>query len=283
VNGHTGLKVTFGRVPKNGVAPLGYTLDSIGPMARSAMDCALLLQVMAGHDPGDPFASAAAVPDYAAALTGDVEGLRIGIPTRYFFDVPELEDEYRALVMGAVRELEAAGAVVSEVDLPLAAAAKTANVMTMMAEALSYHRLDMASRWEDYGRYTRAVVARASLLSAADYVQAQRIRTVWRRQVAAVLADVDVLVTPTATAPAARVADMDVATMVTAPSFMGQWNLAGLPACAAPVGFLRGLPVSMQVVGRPFDEATVLRAVDAYQRRTDHHLQVPPIAAAIAV
>jgi aspartyl-tRNA(Asn)/glutamyl-tRNA(Gln) amidotransferase subunit A len=282
VNGHTGLKVTFGRVPKNGVVPLGFTLDSVGPMARSALDCALLLGVMAGYDAGDPYASPADVPDYAAALTGDVEGLRIGIPTRYFFDVPELEEGYRDLVLAAVDELTAAGAVVTEVDLPLAAEAKNANGMTMMAEAFAYHRLDMAGRWNDYGRSTRAVVARASLLTAADYVQAQRIRTVWRRQVAGVLADVDVLVTPTATAPAARVADMDVSTMVTAPSFMGQWNLAGLPACAAPAGFLRGLPASLQVVGRPFAEATVLKVVDAYQRRTDWHLRVPPIAAATA-
>jgi aspartyl-tRNA(Asn)/glutamyl-tRNA(Gln) amidotransferase subunit A len=237
---------------------------------------------MAGYDAGDPYASPADVPDYAAALTGDVEGLRIGIPTRYFFDVPELTDEVRSAVMAAVDELRVAGAVVTEVALPHTAEAGVANNLTMVCEACSYHRIDLAGRWADYGRHTRPALSLGSLYSAADYVQAQRIRTVFRREVAEVLSGVDVLITPTSPAPAPLAADLDIMLLLTSHGFTGHWNLTGLPACAAPVGFgAEGLPLSMQVVGRPFAEATVLKVVDAYQRRTDHHLQVPPLAAGV--
>ena len=278
-NGHTGLKVTFGRVPKNGVVPLGYSLDSVGPMARSAHDCALLLQVMAGHDPGDPDASNAPVGTYADALTGSVAGLRVGVPIPYFFDAPHLDAEVKAAVLGAVDALAGLGATIVETEVPLAASAKDANSITMVAEAFAYHRNDLVSRWTDYGRHTRLQLGRAALLTAADYAQAQRVRTAFRRALTKVFADVDVLITPTMPTPAPKADDMRLESTIDKPSFTGMWNLSGLPACAAPVGFSDGgLPLSMQIVAKPFDEATALRVADAYQRITDWHLQAPAVA-----
>jgi aspartyl-tRNA(Asn)/glutamyl-tRNA(Gln) amidotransferase subunit A len=283
VNGHTGLKVTFGRVPKNGVVPLGYSLDSIGPMARSAYDCALMLQVMAGYDPGDACAARVDVADYAGALTGDVTGLRIGVAKPYFFDVAELDPEVASSVLAAVDVLSGLGAKVSDVTVPFAKEAKEANTLTMVAEAYAYHRQDLVEKWGDYGRYTRPMLARGAFYTAADFAQAQRFRSFFRREVARVLADVDVIVTPSMLTPAERIVDMDMDRRILGPSFTGQWNLAGLPAVAVPCGFSSGgLPLSMQVVGRPFDEAMVLRVADAYQRSSDWHLRVPPVASVVA-
>jgi aspartyl-tRNA(Asn)/glutamyl-tRNA(Gln) amidotransferase subunit A len=283
VSGHTGLKVTFGRVPKSGVAPLGYTLDSVGPMARSAADCALLLQVMAGYDATDRFASKAEVPDYPAMLTGDVTGLRIGLPIPYFFDAPDLSAEVRDAVLAVARVLEDRGAVVSEVVVPYAAEAKEANHITLVSEAYAFHRNNLVTRWTDYGAFTRPTLGRGAFYTGADYVQAQRLRTAFREGVAAVMRGVDVLITPSAITPAQRSDEMDVSKRLSQSSFTGQWNLAGLPAAAVPCGFSEsGLPLSFQIVGKPFAEGTVLKVADAYQRDTDHHLQVPPIVLAEA-
>jgi aspartyl-tRNA(Asn)/glutamyl-tRNA(Gln) amidotransferase subunit A len=278
-NGHSGLKVSFGRVPKFGCVPLGYSLDSIGPMARSAWDCAALLQVMAGFDARDPTCAHMPVPDYTAALTGDIKGLRIGVPTSYFFEIPELDDEVKAAVREGIEVLNRAGAVVREVAIPHADEAKTANNVTMSAEAFAYHRDDLQTRWSQYGRYTRTTLARGAFFTAADYAQAQRIRMYFKKAVAKVMADLDVLITPTLPTPAEKISEMDMARRLLGPSFMGQWNLIGLPALAVPCGFsATGLPLSMQIVGKPFDEPTVLRVGDAYQAVTEWHLRVPPIA-----
>ncbi len=146
-NGHTGLKVTFGRVPKSGVVPLGYSLDSVGPMARSARDCAVLLAVMAGFDTGDPDAAAVDVPDYLAALDGSVDGVRIGLPMPYFFDDPDIDPEVLTAVATAVATLTDAGATTVETTaLREVEHAKAAYAATVFGEALAYHRLDLQTR-----------------------------------------------------------------------------------------------------------------------------------------
>jgi aspartyl-tRNA(Asn)/glutamyl-tRNA(Gln) amidotransferase subunit A len=283
VNGHTGLKVTFGRVPKSGVVPLGYSLDSIGPMARSAYDCALLLEVMAGYDPSDPHAADVEVPRYSALLDGDVSGLRIGLPVPYFFDHPQLDPEMRAAVLAGVDELVGMGAKSEEMALPYAEQAKDANMLILVAEAYAYHRNNLVGRWTDYGAGTRPTLARGAFYTAADYAQASRFRTMWSAEVAAAFESYDVLITPSAPTPAELSADLSPSKRLLTPSYTGHWNLTGLPAIAVPVGFSsQGLPLSMQVIGKPFAEATVLKVADALQRVTDWHLQVPPVAAMLA-
>ena len=280
VNGHTGLKVTFGRVPKSGVVPLGFSLDSIGPMARSAYDCALLLQVMAGYDASDPNAAAVPVDDYPAALDGDVSGIKIGLPTGYFFDHDQLDPEQKEAVLTAVGVLEGLGAKPDEVTLPYPDLAKDANHLILIGEAYAYHRNNLVKRWADYGAGTRPTLARGAFYTAGDFAQAQRFRTLFCRAVADVLKTCDVMITPSAPTPAERAADLTPSSRLNKPSYTGHWNLTGLPAAAVPVGFSRdGLPLSMQVIGRPFAEATVLKVADALQRVTDWHLRVPDVEA----
>jgi aspartyl-tRNA(Asn)/glutamyl-tRNA(Gln) amidotransferase subunit A len=284
MNGHTGLKVTFGRVPKSGVVPLGFSLDSIGPMARSAYDCALLLQVMAGYDGTDPDAADTAVDtDYTSTLDGSVEGVTLGVPMPYFFDADGLDPEVRDSVLAAIAVLTGAGAVATDTEIPYAEQAKNANMLTLAAEAYAYHRNNMVSRWGDYGQFTRPGLARGVMYSAADYAQAQRFRGWFRRAVATLLATYDVLVTPTWATPAFPLTEMLPERMILTPGYTPQWNFTGLPAVAVPCGFSSdGLPLSMQIIGRPFAEATVLKVADAFQRLTDWHLRVPPIAGGAA-
>lgn len=282
-NGHTGLKVTFGRVPKNGVVPLGYSLDSVGPMARSAYDCALLLEVMAGYDANDPYAASVVVPRYVNELTGSVEGLRVGVPMPYFFDSPELDPETAAAVLGMVDTLRAAGAVVSDTAVPYAKEAKDANTLTMTAEAFAYHRHNLVNRWGDYGKFTRPVLARGALTTAADFAQAQRFRSMFRRVVAKLFMDYDVLVTPGGLGPAEVIEQMDMDRRMVQPSFTGQWNFSGLPAVVLPCGANdAGLPLPVQIIGKPFAEGMVLRVADAFQRQSGWHLRQPPVAALAA-
>jgi len=266
-------------VPKFGVVPLGYSLDSVGPMARTAWDCAAMLGVMAGYDPRDPSAADEPVPDYTAALSGEVAGLRIGVPMPYFFDAPELNAEVRAAVLQAIDVLKSAGAIVKEIAIPHASEAKSANNLVMSAEAFAYHHDDMRDRWKLYGRYTRTGIARGALFSGPDFVQAQRFRFYFKRTVASLMSGLDVMITPTSTAPAEKRDQVDMFKRLMGVSFTGMWNLIGLPALALPCGFSSdGLPLSMQIVGKPFDEATVLRVGDAYQQAVDWQLRVPPIA-----
>ncbi len=283
-NGHSGIKQTFGRVSKFGCVPLGYSLDGINPMARSAYDCAVILQAIAGYDPQDPCSVDVPVPDYVAALNGSVAGVRIGIPTTYFFDVPELDAEVKAGVLKSVEILKAAGAVIVNVMIPYAAEAKDANTIIMVSEAAAYHRPDLGSMFDTYGKFTSQVLARGVLFSGADYVQAQRFRSYFKKVIADVMSQVDVLIVPTSTTTAPKRAEMNPGMMLTQPSFTGIWNLTGMPALALPTGMSEaGLPMSMQIVGKPWDEAMVLRVGDAFQQLTSHHLNVPPIAAAVAV
>jgi aspartyl-tRNA(Asn)/glutamyl-tRNA(Gln) amidotransferase subunit A len=278
VNGHTGLKVTFGRVPKSGVVPLGFSLDSIGPMARSAWDCAALLEVMAGYDVTDPNSAQQPVPAYTGLLDGSVDGLKIALPTAYFFDHDQLDPEMHDAVLSAVKQLVGLGASSSEVELAHAAEAKDANHIILVAEAYAYHRNNLVNRWTDYGEHTRPTLARGAFYNAGDVAQAERFRRYFARQVAALLDEYDVIITPAAPMPAERAAELTPSKRLQVPSFTGHWNLTGLPAVAVPVGFsTSGLPLSMQIIGKPFAEGTVLKVADALQRVSDWHLAVPPV------
>jgi len=278
VNGHSGLKVTYGRVPKSGVVPLGYSLDSVGPMARSAYDCAILLGTMAGWEPRDPNVANVPVDDYVAALDGDVSGVRIGLPTEYFFDSPLLDPEVKGGVLDAVETLVNLGAKAEEFVLPHAELAKDANMLILLGEAHSYHRNNLTSKWLDYGKWTRANLVRGALYSAADLSQANRFRKYWSKIVAEAFEKYDVLITPSAPTPAQRPDEITPSKRLLLPAYTGQWNLTGLPALSIPTGFSSdGLPLSMQIIGKPFAEATVLKVADAFQRATEFHVTAPTL------
>lgn len=283
-NGLSGLKVTYGRVPKWGCVPLSYTLDSIGPMARSAYDCALILNTIAGFDSRDPTSSRTAVEDYTAGIGDGVRGLRIGVPREFFFDSPQLHSEMRVGTEALIATLVEQGAEATEVRLPRVELARDAYSITMMSEAFAYHHMDMTTgRWGDYGAPTRETIARGALYTGADYVQAQRYRAWFGKQVARVMAGIDVLITPSGTEAAQPGGRVDPLRRFTNPSFTGPFNLLGYPALAVPAGVSTdGMPLSAQIVGAPFAESTVLRVGHAWQQLTDWHLRVPPMAEAVS-
>jgi len=277
--GVSGLMPTFGRVPKSGCTPLGYSLDHVGPLAHSAWDCAAMLQVLAGYDPSDPDCIDVPVPDYVSALTGSLAGLRIGVERAHHFP-QDSDPAARERFDAAVAVLEELGAMVVDVQLPYFAETNTAMMLTMAAEALAYHRQDMRSRWNDYAAGTRQWVAMGALVSGADYVQAQRVRRAAQGDLQRLFHGVDAIVMPTAVCGALTYAELEDAGMskLMGRMFTSYWDAVGNPALVVPMGFTADeLPLSLQIAGRPFDEATILRVGDAFQRTTDWHLRTPPL------
>jgi aspartyl-tRNA(Asn)/glutamyl-tRNA(Gln) amidotransferase subunit A len=274
--GISGLKPTFGRVSKDGCVPLSYSLDHVGPMAHTVRDCALMLQVMAGFDENDPCTVDRQVPTMTAGLDGACDGLRIGVPHGYFFDAADLKDDVKEAVLAAIETLRSGGARVVDVSMPHAEVARQAQRVIMLGEAYAYHEPDLLTRPELYGRWTRQTIRQGAFYSAADYVQAQRVRSIVKAEVAAILREVDVLITPTMLSVASRFDEYSYEDSLHGPSLMSMWNLTGLPAMSIPCGFSSGgLPIGLQIIGRPFDEPTVLKIGDAYQAMTDWHQRVP--------
>jgi len=275
--GISGLKPTFGRVPEAGCVPLGFSYDHIGPMARSAWDCALLLNVLAGPDPEDHQSLGAAVPDHTRALTGSLAGARVGVARVH--DAPGVPTDalLGAVFESALEVLAGAGAQLCEVQIPWYRELEAVTLVGSSAEAFAYHRADLASRWDDYGAPARAAIVLGGLYRADDYVQAQRVRRVAQIDVAALLREVDVIVTPTVTTGAPTFDGLDPATVMVAIQTMA-WNALGLPVLSVPMGFgASGLPLGLQIAGAALDEAMVLRVGDAFQRRTEWHRRNAPL------
>jgi len=282
--GITGLMPTFGRVPKSGCAPLGYSLDHIGPMARTAEDCASMLQVLAGYHASDPDCADLPVPDYSTGLVpGSLEGKRIGVDRVHHF--PEGADPAVAPSFdAAVSVLEGLGASVVEVVLPYYDEMLAADMVTMGGEALAYHLPDMRTRWEDFFLGTRRMVAQGALLSGADFVQAQRVRRVALRALGSLFETVDMVAVPTASTGATHYDDMAGGELDVGKVFglihTPYWDSVGNPALVMPMGFTaEGLPLSLQLAGRHFDEVTLLGAGYGYQQATDWHRRVPAMVA----
>ena len=276
--GITGLKPTFGRVPKSGVVPLSWNLDHVGPMARTAGDCAVLLDVMAGYDASDPLCLDAPVPDHAAALTGSLTGVRVAVQRRHHVDAPFVDASAIARFEDAVATLESSGAVVEEVDIEAWDLLNEAVPPLFMPEAFAYHRPTMQTRWGDYFSTTRAMVASAVFYTATDHVQARRVRNHVRREVDALLQRFDVIAHPTAGAGAPNAVGLDFAAALMLPVFTGPWDALGLPAMSVPCGFTDdGMPVGLHLGGGHLAEATVLRVADGYQQVTDWHTRQPSV------
>ncbi len=274
--GIVGLKPTYGLVSRRGVVPLSWSLDHVGPMTRTVYDAAVLLQAIAGHDPGDPSTRDARVGDYTAQLEAGVRGLKLGLLRRFYVDSPALNADVKAAARAAFDELVGQGATLEDADattLDLAGAIW----VTYLSEVYEFHRETLRDRPQDYGEGLRSRAWMGALVTASDFLRAQRLRARLRREVLALLGRVDALVFPGQAAPAQRFEDVSTKTVIVPGSrYTNVWNLLGLPAVVVPCGFSReGLPVSIQIVGRPFDEATVLRIARAYERATDWHTRRP--------
>jgi aspartyl-tRNA(Asn)/glutamyl-tRNA(Gln) amidotransferase subunit A len=297
-----GLKPTYGRVSRYGLLAFGSSFDQIGPVTRTARDAAIALGVIAGADPADSTASLEAVPDYTAGLTGETRGLRIGVPSRL------LETGVDADILRAVRTaidtLRARGATIVDIELPHAKYAIPVYYLVATAEASSnlarydgvrYGLRDtqnelgaMYSRTRERGfgaEVKRRIMLGTYVLSAgyydAYYLKAQQVRTLILRDYAQAFERVDVVAMPTSPIPPFKLGERasDPLQMYLADIFTVSANLAGLPAVSVPCGFTADrLPIGLQLTGRAFDEGTILRTADAYERDTEWWKQAPPIA-----
>jgi len=281
LNGIVGHKPTYGLVSRRGVFPLSWSLDHAGPLARTVRDAALTLQVIAGHDPGDPASASLAIPDYAAGLEGGVRGLRVGVPREYFFE--RATEEVESHVRAAIRTLEGLGATIVEVSLPHVELAATAGMAIISVEAADIHREWIRTRPDDYGADVRPRLQAGALFSGVEYTRAQRIRALVQQEFREAMTRADVLAMPNNAIPAPRidqttipVRGKDVWVMALMPSLTIPHNLTGAPALTVPCGFAAsGLPVGLQIVGRPFEDATVLRVGHAYEQATEWHRHRP--------
>jgi aspartyl-tRNA(Asn)/glutamyl-tRNA(Gln) amidotransferase subunit A len=265
------------------VFPLSWSLDHAGPLARTVRDAALTLQAIAGHDPGDASSASSPVPDYGAALDGRVRGLRVGVPREYFFE--RASEEVEGHVRTAIRTLEGLGATIVEVSLPHVELAPTAGMTIISVEAAAVHAAWLRTRSADYGPDVRPRLQTGALFSGEDYARAQRIRALMQKEFRDAMTRADVLVMPNNAVPAPRidqamipVRGREVWVMALMPSLTIPHNLTGAPALTVPCGSAAsGLPVGLQIVGRPFDDATVLRVGHAYEQATDWHRRQPAI------
>jgi aspartyl-tRNA(Asn)/glutamyl-tRNA(Gln) amidotransferase subunit A len=282
--GIVGLKPTYGRVSRYGLTPLSWSLDHAGPMAKTVEDVALLLQAMAGYDAKDPGSARQLVPDYAAALSGDVRGLRIGVPREYFFDV--IDPEVEGAIRQALEVLRRLGASLHDVSWPALRYVTLAALIIVLVEASAFHDTWIRTRPKDYSPDIALRLKWGLLLPASAYIKAQRLRTLLCREAAQLWRQVDVLITP-ATMLAAphpsethvRIGDRQMSTREAILRLMRPFNLTGLPAISIPCAFTStGLPIGLQIAGRPFDEATVLRVAHAYEQQTDWHRRQPSSA-----
>jgi aspartyl-tRNA(Asn)/glutamyl-tRNA(Gln) amidotransferase subunit A len=279
--GVVGLKPTYGRVSRHGVFPLSWSLDHVGPMTRTVADAALMLQVIAGHDRHDLTTRTAIVPDYMASLTGDIEGARLGIPQEFYFE--QLDAEVADSVRAAVQTLERAGARVEEVSLPLSKYAAAAGRIISLTESAEIHEKFLKTRFADYSADVRAGFLVGQLILGKHYIKAQRLRSLIRQEMAAVLRRVDALVTPTVPIAAPRIGQTTVEvgperveTMWALSRLTRPANLTGFPAISVPCGFTQGgLPIGLQLTGRPFAEATILQIAHAYEQETTWHQRRP--------
>ncbi|KQX19717.1 MULTISPECIES: amidase [unclassified Sphingomonas] len=277
--GVSGLKPTFGRVPNAGCTPMGYSMDHVGPLARSARDCAVFLQAIAGGDERDPYAVDLPVPDFLASAHGSLAGVRVGVARDLFGpgDDPAVRPAFEA----AIAVLATLGATVVEIVLPLYDEMSAAAFLIQTCEGMAYHLPDLRSRWTDYFAGSRRLLGLGALFSGADYVQAQRARRVAQRELAALFTGVDVIATPGASQAATLLSRMEKegAASLIGVLHTAYWNAVGNPALTVPMGFnAEGLPLSLQLGARPFDETLLVQVGDAYQQATDWHLIIPPLA-----
>jgi aspartyl-tRNA(Asn)/glutamyl-tRNA(Gln) amidotransferase subunit A len=282
--GIVGLKPTFGRIPRSGIMPLSWTLDHAGPMTRTALDSALALQVMAGHDPADPTSATAPVGDYTGRIGAGLDGIRLGVPTDWFFDVcdPQVEQATRA----AVRLLSEHGATVRDIPFP---ATREVDLHAMeltivYAEAASLHEVTFG-RLRDYGPEFQHLITRAQFTSAVDYLKALRARHLLQLDFQRAFEQVDAIVVPGGVCVAPR-HDHLVATIgdqerplidvVSRPTAV--MDIVGVPALTFPAGFdSGGLPLGIQVAARPYAEDVCLRIAHAFQQLTDYHRRQPAL------
>lgn len=278
--GTAGIKPTYGLCSRTGVLPLAHSLDTVGPLAWTVEDCALLLDALTGHDPADPSSAQRPKPDLLSGLNGGVRGLRIGV-IRHFHETDfPVSTGMAAAVRHVSGTLEGLGATVTEVTLPSLQEFNAAGWLILAAEAFAVHEPWLRTRFRDYGEFLRERLALAATISAADYLQAQRRRRELAGAVAAAMQGCDLLLTASAPGEARRITDMTKWASFEVPNFTIPFNLTGQPVVTVCGGHGEGgLPLGVQLAGRPFEDATVLRAGHAFETATASRSRRPALAA----
>ena len=283
--GIVGIRPTYGRVTRSGVVPMCWSMDTVGPMTRTVRDCAIMLAAIAGRDDRDPTSSRSPVPDYLASIEEGAGGLRVGLP-REMFEYEALSAETREAVLRAVAVLEELGASSENTSLPTTEHSGAVFVASADVDAAAFHERWIKTRPDDYDWSTRIRLESALLTPSTAYLKSQRARAKIRRELLEALERYDVLVFPTGpvTAPALAASTGGPGGYYQGRSDLGRRRytspaaLAGLPAISLPCGFSSsGLPIGVQIVGRPFDEAAVFRAARAYERAAEWPAIAPDV------
>ena len=281
--GVVGLRPSWGRVSRYGVTASSWSMDQVGPISRTVDDAAITLGAIAGHDPKDPYTWQTPVPDYRSALGGDLSGMRIGVIHELLYsDIVDPEIRDGVLAAGAV--MEELGATVVDVSMPVTAHCGTMGTVLINTESAAVYRDWTRDRLQEFSRSNRTVLLSGSIMPAQAYYKVQKLREMLRQEVLAAHSTYDVLILPTARRCAPPVDEdkpltskqsvRDLALVMTRP-----FNLAGTPAISINCGFnSQGLPIGLQIGGRPFDESTVLRVAHAYEQHTPWHTMRPPTA-----
>ena len=276
--GLVGIKPTYGLCSRAGVLPLSFTMDHTGPLAWTVEDCALLLQAMAGHDPGDPASANRPVADFTEDLDRGVKGLRVGV-VRHFFETDHpVGDTTRLHIAHALDVFEHLGADITEVTLSPLAEWNACGWVILTSEAYAVHEPWLKTRFNDYGELLRDRLALGGLIRAGDYVQAVRRRRALCLELKRAMAKVDVLVSAVQPAEAPLIDAVPKWAMLEKPSFTIPFNVTGSPAMSVCTGFgAGGLPVAMQLIGKPFAEPTLFRAAQAYEKATSWRKKRPAL------
>jgi aspartyl-tRNA(Asn)/glutamyl-tRNA(Gln) amidotransferase subunit A len=286
LNGVVGLKPTYGRVPRHGVTSLSWSLDHVGPLTRTVQDAALVLSALVGHDPHDPTSLRVDALECPSDAESDLRGVRIGVPRNYYFE--RVDPEVETAVRHAIVELENLRADLVEVEIPMTRYIQATQWGLMVPEATAFHERPLRSAPELYGPDVRVLLEAGELLSAGDYLRAQRARTLMRQAWTQIFKTVDVIAAPTVPTTAAATGQptitwMDGATESVSDAYVrlsAPANITGAPALTLPVGRDHaGLPIGMQLIGRPLDEAAVLRVGRAYERTAAVDPELAPVVA----
>ena len=276
--GIVGMKATYGRVSRRGVFPLSFTLDHVGPMTRTVEDNAMLLGILAGHDALDPGSANVEVPDYTAGMRNGVKGLRIGV-IRHFYNRDLIADaEMGDGIEAALDTLARMGATIQDVEIAPLADYAAVNRVILLPEAYAIHEKWFQERPDDYGELARSRILGGAFVRAADYVNAIRMRAKLTREFYEAIRDCDVVITASSMEPACEIEDREANDQTYGRQARAPFNLTGSPALAVPTGFAQsGLPLSMQIVGKPFDEATIYQVAHAFEQASDWPSRRPPL------